>query len=205
MRDTQGQVQNKDKTGVQADMQALKDELHAAFELLNSPPKEAYADIGGAPKAPDHTQTGEAKQWQRKALQLLRRMYELIDALSKHGALPAAGSSSVKKQKTIPASEEFGLVSGASFWRDITSVASSKQHSSSSAGAEKQMSLGSSVASGSQNGHAGKSTLIQEIDSKECSQKQSAKGTSRTGLIIEELSDAESEHAGKPETAAQNP
>ncbi len=85
------QLQNGDKTGAQADMQPLKDELHAALEFLNGPPKEAYADIGGAPQAPDHTQTGEAKQWQRKALQLLRRMQELIDALAKHGALPAAG------------------------------------------------------------------------------------------------------------------
>jgi len=185
-------------------MQAEKDELHAALEFLNSPPKEAFADIGGAPRAPDHTQTGEAKQWRRKALQLLRRMQELID-VAKHGALPALESSSVKQQQTTPAIEEFGLVSGASFWRDITSVASSKQHSPSSTGASKQTSLASSVASGSQNGRAGKSSLIQEIDSKECSQKQSAKGTSRTGLIIEELSDAESEHAGEPSTAAQNP
>ena len=41
MRDTQGQLQAVDKTGVQADMQALKDELHATLDFLNGPPKEA--------------------------------------------------------------------------------------------------------------------------------------------------------------------
>ena len=180
------------------DAQALLDELHAALEFLNSPPKEAFADIGGAPQAPDPTQAAAAQQWQRKALQLLKRIQELVQALAAQGALPALDGKAVSPQQSHVSAVDFGQVSGASFWRDITSVSSSQKGSHSSmppSGNGSAAGKQAEVSSTAQNGHAAKRSLIEEID--QHSQKQSADTLLRGGVIIEELGDDHSdEHAG---------
>ena len=181
------------------DAQALLDELHAALEILNSPPKEAFADIGGAPQAPDPTQADAAQQWQRKAVQLLKQTQELVQALAAQGALPALDSKAVSPQQSHVSAVDFSQISGASFWRDITSVSSSQKGSHGSITSSAKGGAASKkaeVPSGAQNGHAAKRSLIQEIDTDQQSQKQSAE-LLRGGVVIEELDDDyNDEHAG---------
>ncbi len=189
------------------DVQALQDELHAALEFLSSPPTEAFADIGGAPQAPDPAQADAAQLWQRKALQLLKQTQELVQALAVKGALPALGSKAVSSQQSNVSAEDFSQVSGASFWRDITSVSSSQKGSQGGmppSGKGNAASRQAEVPSGAQNGHAAKRSLIEEIDTDQKSQKQSAEPLIKGGLIIEELGDDYSdEHAGEPKKLIQ--
>ena len=184
-----------------SDAQASVEELHAALDLLSSPPKETFADIGGAPHAPDPTQAEAAQQWQREALQLLQRTQALVCALADEGALPALDHRAASPQQTSGPGEEFSQASGTSFWRDITSVSSSQKSANgsmphkaldSSAGI-----LAASAPSGAQNRHAGKRSLIEEIHTDRRRQEQGDEPGAMTGLIIEELGDDEAEHAGE--------
>ena len=186
--------------------QSLIDELNAALELLASPPKEAFADIGGAPNAPGPTQANAAQQWQHKALQLLNCVQELIHALAERGALPALGSEAPKPEHTSASAEEFNQVSGTTFWRDITSVSSNNtgSHGSAASGGKGNPAYGQiDVLSGAQNGHGGKRSLIEEIDTHKPSHKQSVEPGIQARVIIEELGDDEEEHAGEPKSRMQ--
>ena len=183
------------------DTKALLDELHAALELLNSPPREVYADIGGAPQTPNLVQADAAQQWERKSVQLLQRMQELIQALAEQGALPALHSKGVSPQQTDVSREDFSQVSGATFWADITSVSSSEKrpHSSMAASARANSAVNPiPIPSAAHNGHAGKRSLIEEVAPIRSSHKQTAEPVQRPGVIIEELGDDEEEHAGEP-------
>lgn len=202
----EGAKQTLLQTADGSDTQALLDEQHAALELLDSPPKEVFADMGGAPQAPDPAQTNAAQRWQRKALQLLKRMQELVCALAEQGALPALDSGGVSPQQTDVSGINFCQVSGATFWADITSVSSSEKGTHSSAAASARASSTSShipIPSAAQNGHASKRSLIEEVAATRSSQKQNAEPVQRPGVIIEELGDDEEEHAGEPKNLRQ--
>ena len=193
------------RNGQEWNLQAVRDELHAALAFLSSPPKDAFADIGGAPHEPSHEQTIAARQWQWRALELLHRMQELMQSIIEHGALQALdGKAAVHHSSSAAASEPVWATS-TSFWQDITSVATANGTSSSTVIKDSKSSAPVGADSDrpfdAQNGHRGhgRSFLIEELDSSEAADQQNAHHIKRGGVVIEELGSEEgNDQPGKP-------
>lgn len=193
------------RNGQEWNLQTVRNELHAALAFLSSPPKDAFADIGGAPQEPSHEQAIAARQWQWRALELLHRMQELMHSIIEHGALQALDRQAAVHHSSSAAASEPVWVTSTSFWQDITSVAAANGNSSSTMIKDSKSSAPAGADSGrpldAQHGHGGhgRSLLIEELDSSEAAEQQSADHIKRGGVVIEELGSEEgNDQPGKP-------
>lgn len=99
--------------------QGLHGLLTAILEVLSQPPRDAFADVGGAPKGPDQGMQGVAKRWQQDSVPLLAALREVLEALAVTGSLQPLQAQREEGNQPKDSAADVAAAAAGSFWSDL--------------------------------------------------------------------------------------